>query len=43
MHTVATLFAAPVERPILLDPRIPHHRPLIRRIMLLTPPTPSIH
>lgn len=29
--------------PLILDPRIPHHRPLIRRLMLLAPPTPSIH
>lgn len=32
-----------IVKPIILDPRIPDHRPLIRRLMLLTPPTPSVH
>lgn len=29
--------------PVILDYRIPEHRPLIYRLLALTPPTPAIH
>ena len=38
-----THIANQAPRPLLLDYRIPEHRPLIYRLLALTPPTPATH